>query len=273
MNADLQKRVQRYGWDRAAEFYENSWQEQLKPAHDLLLQASGVQEGENILDLAAGTGLISFRMAEQAGSSGNILATDISDEMVSIGNALTNLKKYSNVRFERMDAEELKCGSNSFDLVTCALGLMYLPNPDISANEMLRVLKPGGRAVVAVWGSRKKCGWAEIFPIVDSRVKSDVCPMFFSLGESVALKYLFENAGFHNIKLEKIETKLCYVSDEEACQASFEGGPVAMAYARFDEANRMAARKEYIASIQAYKNGNGYEIPGEFVVCSGQKNG
>ena len=41
---------------------------------------------------------------------------------------------------------------------------------------------PGAAAVVAVWGERRNCGWAELFPIVDARVSSDVCPMFFALG-------------------------------------------------------------------------------------------
>jgi ubiquinone/menaquinone biosynthesis C-methylase UbiE len=271
MKPDLQRRVQRYGWDKAAAYYENSWQEQLKPAHDLLMEATNIQSGESILDIAAGTGLITFRMADKVGSNGNILATDISDEMVKIGTQLTRSKKLPNVSFVRMDAENLACTDNSFDLVTCALGLMYFPDPDISLAEMFRVLKRGGRAVVAVWGSRKKCGWSEIFPIVDKRVSSDVCPMFFNLGESEILKYPFENAGFKDITITKIETKLMYSSVEEACEASFLGGPVAMAYARFDEDTRNEAKMEYINSIEPFKTENGYEIPGEFVICSGVK--
>ena len=62
MNPDLQRRVQRYGWDKAAEYYENCWQAQLKPAHDLLLKTADVQSGEKIIDTAAGTGLISFQL-------------------------------------------------------------------------------------------------------------------------------------------------------------------------------------------------------------------
>jgi ubiquinone/menaquinone biosynthesis C-methylase UbiE len=271
MNPELQRRIQRYGWDKAAEYYENCWQAQLKPAHDLLLEVSNIQPNEHIIDIAAGTGLITFRMAEAVCPSGSILATDISDEMVNIGTKLAHSKGYNNVRFERMDAEHLLCDDGTFDLATCALGLMYFPNPDASLAEMYRVLKSGGRAVAAVWGSRKKCGWAEIFPIVDARVNTDVCPMFFNLGESEVLKYPFANAGFKDITLLKIETKLIYTSDEEACAASFLGGPVAMAYSRFDEHTKIEVQMEYIKSIEPYKTENGYEIPGEFVVCSGIK--
>ncbi len=271
MKPDLQRRVQRYGWDKAAEYYENSWQAQLKPAHDLLMEVSNIQSGENILDIAAGTGLITFRMANKVGTTGKILATDISDEMVKIGAQLIHSKKLTNVSFERMDAENLTCTDNTFNLVTCALGLMYFPEPEVSLAEMFRVLKHGGRAVVAVWGSRKKCGWSEIFQIVDKRVSSDVCPMFFNLGESEVIKYPFENAGFKDISINKIETKLIYSSVEEACEASFLGGPVAMAYARFDEDTRKEAKMEYINSIEPFKTENGYEIPGEFVICSGVK--
>ncbi|WP_242082694.1 class I SAM-dependent methyltransferase [Aestuariivivens sediminis] len=271
MKPELQRRIQRYGWDKAAEYYENCWQEQLKPAHDLLLEVSNIQRHEHIIDIAAGTGLITFRMAEKIGPLGQILATDISDEMVKIGNQLALTGGFETVKFERMDAEHLLCDDEKFDLATCALGLMYFPDPDASLAEMFRVLKPGGRAVTAVWGSRKKCGWAEIFPIVDARVNTDVCPMFFNLGESEVLKYPFENAGFKNITLSRIETKLIYTSDEEACTASFMGGPVAMAYSRFDEVTKEEAQKEYLKSIKPFKTENGYEIPGEFVICSGIK--
>jgi len=271
MKPELQRRIQRYGWDKAAEYYENCWQNQLKPAHDLLLEQANIKPNEHIIDIAAGTGLISFRMAEIVGPSGYILANDISDEMVNIGTQLTKSKGLKNVEFKRMDAEQLLCENDRFDLATCALGLMYFPNPDAALAEMYRVLKPGGRAAAAVWGSRKKCGWAEIFPIVDSRVNTDVCPMFFNLGESEVLKYPFLNAGFRDISLHKIETQLLYSSGEEACAATFLGGPVAMAYSRFDDTIRKEAQAEYLASIEPYKTPSGYEIPGEFVICSGVK--
>ncbi|MFD2892748.1 class I SAM-dependent methyltransferase [Flavobacterium chuncheonense] len=272
MKPELQRRVQRYGWDKAAAYYEHSWQKQLQPAHDLLLSKTNIQPSDHILDIAAGTGLLTFRMHEQIGPQGKIIATDISDEMVKIGSETVIAKHLKNVTFERMDAENLNISSESIDLVTCALGLMYLPDPDKCLSEIYKVLKPSGRVVVAIWGSRKNCGWAEIFPIVDARVSSDVCPMFFNLGESNVLQYTFEKAGFNAIEIAKIETLLHYSTADEACKAAFLGGPVALAYSRFDETTKTAAKKEYLDSIASYKTQKGYEILGEFVIGSAIKN-
>jgi SAM-dependent methyltransferase len=146
-----------------------------------------------------------------------------------------------------------------------------VPDPLRALQEQLRVLKPGGRAAAAVWGQRDRCRWAEIFPITDARVESEVCPMFFQLGTKAVLQLTLEQAGFAGIVHERLATVLHYESAEEALGAAFLGGPVALAYDRFDEATRAAVHAEYLASIDAYRAGDGYEVPGEFVIALGWK--
>lgn len=271
MEPALQRRVQRYGWDKASGYYEAYWQKQLFPAQQKLLQLANIKSGDKIIDIACGTGLVSFPAAEHTGEKGFVMANDISDKMVETGTAIAKEKNLSNIGFQRMDAEELDVEDNSYDIALCALGLMYFPDPLKAIKEMYRLLKPGGHAVAAVWGQRKNCGWADVFEIVDRRVASEVCPMFFNLGNEGALQQYMSAGGFKNISIERINTVLNYSSGEEACGAAFLGGPVALAYSKFSDDIKKEVYKEYIESIKPFKNMDSYQIPGEFVVGIGFK--
>jgi ubiquinone/menaquinone biosynthesis C-methylase UbiE len=270
MEPALQRRVQRYGWDKAASFYEPFWQEQLKPAQDLLLEMADIQKEERILDIACGTGLLSFRALEHA-PGGYLLGTDISEKMVELATSIASQKGEGNARFERMDAEDLQVDAASFRVVLCALGLMYMPSPLQALKHMHRALVPGGRVVVAVWGERRLCGWADIFDIVDRHVSSEVCPMFFNLGNPGVLEINLRQAGFTHITTSRIHSTLHYKNAEDALGAAFVGGPVALAYHKFNESVKEQVHADYLASIERYKSGEGFEVPGEFVVARAEK--
>jgi ubiquinone/menaquinone biosynthesis C-methylase UbiE len=265
----LQRRVQRYGWDKAAAHYEAYWSQQLAPAHRLMLRMANIQPGERVLDVASGTGLISFEAAARVGPSGEVLGTDISDRMVETATAAAAERGAGNVRFARMDAEALEVADGAFDVAVSALGILYCPDPLAACREMFRALRPGGRMAAAVWGERRRCGWAEVFPIVESRVRSEVCPLFFQLGGGDTLRLTMAEAGFEDVRLERIPTVLSYDTADDALGAAFAGGPVALAYSRFDDATRSGAHAEYLASIAPFRDGDGYRVPGEFVVAAG----
>lgn len=271
MEPKLQRRIQRYGWDRAAGHYEDGWRRQLKPAQNLLLEMLALRPGEHVLEVACGTGLVTLRVAEAVGPEGAVVGTDISDRMLDAAREATSDRGLTHVAFERRDAEALGPVDEQFDAALCALGLDYVPDPVVALREMHRALRPGGRAGAAVWGERRRIGWAQIFPIVDARVASDVCPLFFQLGTKDLLARSLDKVGFHDVALERLSATLHYDSGDEACGATFAGLPVALAYSRFDARTREDAHREYLASIEAYRIGDGYAVPVEFVVATGQK--
>lgn len=272
MDARLQRRIQRYGWDKAANHYEDGWQESLAPVHARLLDIADAKPGETVLDIACGTGLVTFPIAEAVTTSGHVIATDISATMIDIISSRASELGAQHVDAFRADAENLaEIDDKTVDLVTCALGLMYFPEPEAAMAEILRVLKPGGRMVCSVWGARTACGWADIFPIVDARVNSSVCPMFFRLGTGDTLVNEMTSLGVSDIASERMDVHLPFRNDQLAADAAFLGGPVALAYARFEEADKLEARQDYLDSIAHYLTPQGYRVPGEFVLVSGTK--
>ena len=268
MDARLQRRVQRYGWDLASTGYDPLWQEQLAPARTGTLALASLAPGEHVLDLACGTGLLTLAAAHTVGAAGKVLGTDLSGQMIEVAQHRAREQQLSNVSFARMDAEQLDLPDATFDAVLCSLGLMYVPHPQRAVREWLRVLKPGGRIVVTVWGKRVNCGWSPVFPIVDAEVQSDVCPLFFSLGEPDALVKLCRDASFEDVQETRIATILRYPNAEQACDAAFIGGPVALAWSRFEADVRARVRARYKHAIEPWRRSQGYRIPGEFVVVA-----
>jgi len=268
MEDRVQRRVQRYGWDLAAAEYEELWRPQLAAAQSRLLELAAPARGERVLDVACGTGLVSFPAAAAVGPEGHVLGVDISGRMVEAAVARGRALGVGNASFERMDAERLAMADASVDLALCALGLMYVPDPAVALGEMRRVLRPGGRMALAVWGEPARCGWSAVFPVVAEHVASDVCPLFFRLGQGDALADACARAGFASIAVHRLQTTLLHADEDEACRAAFVGGPVAMAWNRFSDATRAAARGRYLEGIAKWRQADGrYAMPGEFVIA------
>lgn len=117
---------------------------------------TGVKPGEAVLDLAAGTGDITLRLAKRmrgkgagADIEGRLVSSDINAAMLKIGEErLTNKGWLKNLEFVIANAEALPFADNSFDLITIAFGLRNVTHQDKALAEMARVLKPGGRVLV-----------------------------------------------------------------------------------------------------------------------------
>ena len=245
MEASLQLRVQRYGWDRAAAHYDAGWRQALAPATEALLALAALQSGERVLDVACGSGVLTVAALRAVGPRGKVVASDLSEVMLATAARRVAAEGLPQPRWIRADAQSLDqvLDEDSFDVVLCGLGLMYIPDPERALAAMNRVLRPGGRLVVSVWGERRDCGWAEIFPIVDRRVQSDVCPLFFRLGTGEALAGTLQQVGFDQVASRRVSTLLTYAGARSACDAALVGGPVALAYSRFDRRSAKPCRR------------------------------
>ncbi|HVN62383.1 MAG TPA: class I SAM-dependent methyltransferase [Gaiellaceae bacterium] len=145
--AELAKLKQgaRSAW--AAGDYPAIAQRQLWPVGSRIVEAAGVGPGEDVLDVACGTGNAALRAA-QAG--GTVIAVDLTPELFEAGRRLAAEAQVA-IDWVQGDAEELPFEDESFDVVLSTFGCMFAPRHAVTAQELARVLRPGGRLGITSW--------------------------------------------------------------------------------------------------------------------------
>jgi ubiquinone/menaquinone biosynthesis C-methylase UbiE len=271
MESRLFRRIQRYGWDAATAAYDEGWVPRLDPLTRACVARAALAPGARVLDLATGPGGAAFAAADVVGPEGRVIGIDISDRMVALAAARAAERGRPHVSFRRGELEDTGAPTASFDAALCAFGLMFAADRGAAFAELARVLAPSGRVSLCVWGRRSHCGWAEVFPIIDRRVHSEVCPLFFALGVPGALAHALAAAGFEDIEEERVSVTLLWGSAQEACETMLEGGAVALAWSRFSEATRAEVRAEYLASLEPFRHGERYGVPAEIVFATARK--
>jgi demethylmenaquinone methyltransferase / 2-methoxy-6-polyprenyl-1,4-benzoquinol methylase len=115
----------------------------------IAVQLSNVRKGEQVLDLAGGTGDLTTLFEKRVGDEGNVVLADINAQMLRTGrNRLIDRGLIGNVQYTQVNAECLPFADDSFDCVCIAFGLRNVTDKDAALRSMYRVLKPGGRAIV-----------------------------------------------------------------------------------------------------------------------------
>jgi ubiquinone/menaquinone biosynthesis C-methylase UbiE len=260
------RKVMRKGWNLTPAIYDRIWSPVLREYSIGCVERACVRPGDRLLDVATGPGTAALIAAERVGENGRVVGVDISDAFVDA--ATRAAAGRTNVGFERHSMEELGLPDRAFEAATCVLGLMYGAPASSALSEIARVLVAGGRFAACVWGRRERCAFREMFPILGRHLEMDVCPLFFALGVPGAFVQALERAGFVEAKEERVDVKLRWRDREEACAAVFDGGPGALPYSMFSEEQRRSLCDEYLASLEPYRRGEGFEAEAEFVYAT-----
>ena len=119
-----------------------------------------LEPGDRVLDVASGRGSTLFPALEMVGPGGHVVGTDFAPRMVRLTREEIRQRGIANAEMLEMDARNLKFPDESFDAVVCAFGIFFVPSPETALAEMRRVLKPGGRVMLATWsGEDPRYGW------------------------------------------------------------------------------------------------------------------
>lgn len=164
-----------------------------------------VSEGDHVLDVACGTGVVSRHAAAEAGENGKVVGLDLSPEMLSVARSISASINRA-IEWREADVVSMPFDDATFDIVLCQFGLMFMPDKLAALNEMNRVLKPGGNLGLNVWcsGPYDQVFEAALAKHVGSEnARSEI----WAFGDPDWLRSLAKEGGFKVITLEK-RTKL-----------------------------------------------------------------
>ncbi len=177
------------------------------------IELSGVRTGNKVLDIAGGTGDLSYKFSRIVGPEGLVVLADINESMLRVGrDRLTDRGVSGNLVVSQADAQYLPFPDNTFDCITIAFGLRNVTDKDLALRSMLRVLKPGGRLLVLEFSKPKSELLGKIYdtysfkllPMIGKVVTNDA-DSYAYLAESIrmhpdqkTLKAMMEEAGFAN---------------------------------------------------------------------------
>ena len=130
----------------------------------LMIDAVAPAPGEEVLELACGAGGLGLAIADRVTPGGRVVLSDVAPEMVAIAAARAARRDQAGgaapqVSAQVLDLEQIDLPDASFDIVVCREGLMFALDPARAASEIARVLRPGGRVAIAVWGPRDRNPW------------------------------------------------------------------------------------------------------------------
>ncbi len=162
-----------------------------------IVQESGVQARESVLDVGCGTGTLALALGAKAGADGHVTGIDASTEMITVARAKAK-RQGAEVTFQVEAIESLSFAAQSFDLATSTMMLHHLPD-DVKQDglaELARVLKPGGRLLAVDFDSESGTILGHLFSVLGHKRGDSSYP---------AVETMLREAGFTAI--EKVNTK------------------------------------------------------------------
>jgi SAM-dependent methyltransferase len=190
-----------------------------------VVDAAQVRSGDRVLDIGCGTGVLARVAAEHVAAKSQVTGLDLNHGMLAVARRLQ-----PQVDWRQGDARTLPFADASYDVVMSQFALMYFSDRTAALKEMVRVLRPGGRLAIAVWGpfenargyvilteiARRKCGQAA----------ADVLTAPFVLGDAETLRNLLKEAGINEAVIELRDGTMKFPTIEAFVETEVKGSPL-----------------------------------------------
>jgi SAM-dependent methyltransferase len=232
-----------------------------------LLRALAPQPGDEVLELAGGTGDVAEALA---GRVARVVSTDLSPAMVEAARR----RGLPGVEHRVMDMQQIDAPDASFDAVVARFGYMLAPDPALALRETRRVLKPAGRLAFATWAPAKRNPWATAYgPVLIERGIQEPPqpgePGQFALGEPERIEQLVRGAGFSEVAVEEVPVEFRFLRwDDYRHLVTSLGASLRETLEQLDESTRLEVDEAARTRIERFLGPEGYVLPGVALVTS-----
>jgi SAM-dependent methyltransferase len=215
--------AQREQWNRAAVGW-NEWS-QFMDVHagtvaSRLVEKAGIEEGDRVLDVAAGYGEPALTAARAVGPGGSVIATDIAAEMLAFGRARAVANGVENIEFMQSGAGDLDFPAESFDAAVSRWGIIFEPDGESAAARVRGFLKPESRFAISSWGPPERVpflaiGMGTAMQRLDVPPPPPGTPGPLSRPTPEAIGGLLDGGGFSDVEVEEMEVTFPFGSAED----------------------------------------------------------
>lgn len=272
MSTILPKDATPEGWDAAADAYDQAITRFTRQYAEEAVKLAGIRPGHEVLDVAAGPGAATFA-AVAAGAT--VTATDFSPEMIRRLRENLRRQGLDHVTAEVMDGQALDLPEDRFDAAVSLFGVIFFPDRAAGFRELHRVLKPGGRAVVAGWSTPDKVGMVSIFGDAARAAIPDLPrpaepPPIYSLQDPERFRAELEAAGFRDVRIVPVVKTWTPGTPEEFWERWSGASPVFETLWEAYPDRRTAIRDEFLR-LARERHGEDVRIDAEALMGVGTK--
>jgi ubiquinone/menaquinone biosynthesis C-methylase UbiE len=261
---------QRQDWNRVAggwEKWDRFFDEQMAFLNHRLVADARLRSGMRVLDLGSGTGYPALLGAHTVGPSGSMTGLDLAEQMLAVARRKATALNLANTTFRTGDVSALPFEANSFNAVTSRFCLMFLPEVQKAAAEIVRVLKPGGWVAAAVWSSPDKnpsigLSMEAIKKVVELPQPDPTAPGIFRLAKPGDLAGMLQQAGLVDVTDQEFLAEWSYASAEEYYTSLMEiAAPVQNLMAKLLDAQKQEVKRLILQAATQYQRGNRITFP------------
>ncbi|MDJ1430558.1 methyltransferase domain-containing protein [Halostagnicola sp. A-GB9-2] len=263
------------GWqlDRSA---PEAYEQYLVPAifvpwTERLLERATVREGDRVLDVACGTGVVARHAVHSVGDSGSVTGIDINEGMLEVAEQ-TAADSHSEIEWHQGDVTDLPFSDGGFDVAVCQQAIQFFDDPETALGEIRRVLAPGGQALSSVWRPLTyQPGYVALADALERHVGDEAGVMMrspFPTWDMDYLRTLVRKAGFDDVSITIEIGSVRYPSIEEFVRREVASSPLAESIRTVEQEIRDALVQDVADELEGYTDDDGVVFPMEsYTVC------